>query len=64
MDKLNLDSFKEQEVNVEESNIINGGMSCHQLANQLDAMWEIGGNVGKQADAIMYMIADGYDLCD
>ncbi len=42
---------------------IQGGMSCHQLANQLDVMWSMGGNVAAQADAIMYLIADGYTLC-
>ena len=64
MDKLKLASFKEQEVNIEWGHRIKGGMSCHDLADQLDWMWDQGGQQAQQADAIMYLIADGYDLCE
>mgnify|MGYP005849757321 CR=1 FL=1 len=43
---------------------LEGGMSCQQLADQLDWMWAQGGSLALQADAIMYLIADGYTLCD
>ena len=57
-------SFKEQKVNVKEIDSIKGGqMPCDQLADQLDWMWAQGGQHADQADAIMYLIADGYDLC-
>lgn len=65
MKKLNLIDFKDQKVEESKTlNLIGGRMTCHQLADQLDWMWDQGGSHSDQADNIMYLIEAGYDLCD
>ena len=59
-----LTAFKSSEIKFSDTINLVGGMTCTELADQLDDMWAMGGKEAKQADNIMYMIEAGYKLCD